>query len=147
MFGTDGMTPVPLALVELRSQDGLTLVSTTTADSAGFYRFADALPPGQTLTVRALFPDDTTLQAEVQVTAAEALEVVRADLTLSGVTVIKGFLFDADGLTPLAGTDVFLTPFGTIDEFVTTTDGTGFRGRRRAATARRGDASSVRWRR
>jgi len=38
--------------------------------------------------------------------------VVRADLTLSGVTVIKGFAFEVDGVTPLVSTDVFLSFLG-----------------------------------
>ena len=125
IFAIDSMTPVPLAELELRSDDGATLFDSTTADGDGFYQFAFRLPLGTTLTLRALFPDDNTLRTDVQVTATEAGEILTTNMTLD-VTVIKGFAFDADGVTPLSTTSVFLTPFGTLDELQTTTDDRGF---------------------
>ena len=125
VLAIDGLTPVPQAAVELLSADGATLIDSTAADVGGFYQFTDKLPPGTTLTLRALFPDDNTIQTDVQVTATQAGEIVETDITLD-VTVIKGFAFDADGVTPLTSTCVFLTPFGTLDELETTTDDQGF---------------------
>ena len=83
VFAADGETPVPDTTVELRSEDGTTLLDSTTSDVTGFYRFTGAVAPGETVLVRAVFSGDNAISAETSVSPAGAGEILTADLELA----------------------------------------------------------------
>ncbi len=120
----DGETPVPGTRVELRSENGSTLLEFTDSDNEGFYRFEDAVELDGTATVRAVFFADNSITAETQATATELGETLTADLEL-GVSVVKGRVLESDGSTPVAGADVELHPEGTFDERTAVSSATG----------------------
>ena len=101
VFGIDSQTPVPLATVELRSSNGSMLLDTTTTDSEGAFVFNDAMDPGESRIVRALFTDDTSKQVEEIVSATEPGELFTLSMDLP-VSVIVGRVLESDGVTPVA---------------------------------------------
>ncbi len=124
VYAADGETPIPDSPVELRSEDGATLVDSTTTDGAGFYRFTNAVAVGETAVVRALFSGDNTISAETLVSPTEAGQTLTADVELE-VTVVKGRLFESDGATAVAGATVELHRWGGFGYLTDTTDGEG----------------------
>ena len=105
VFGIDSQTPVPSATVELRSSNGVTLFDTTTTDSEGAFVFNDAMDPGESRLVRALFTDDTSQQVEEALSATEPGELFALSLDLP-VSVIVGRVLESDGVTPVANASV-----------------------------------------
>ena len=101
VFGIDSQTPVPSATVDLRSSDGSMLIDSTTTDSEGAFVFTDAMDPGESRVVRALFTDDTSKQVEETVSATEPGELFTLSMDLP-VSVIVGRVLESDGVTPVA---------------------------------------------
>jgi hypothetical protein len=124
VFGGDGATPFPGARVELRSEDGSTLLEETFAASDGTYSFPDAVSPETTVLVRALHPFDETKQAEELVTSGSAGEPIEADLSLP-ISVVKGRVLEPDGVTPVPGTSVEISRYGRLGPELATTDEEG----------------------
>ncbi|MFQ5788980.1 MAG: carboxypeptidase regulatory-like domain-containing protein [Acidobacteriota bacterium] len=120
----DGLTAVAGAPVALFSEDGLTLLDSTSSDDAGFYCFPAAVDPGTSALVRAEFPGDAGKSAEVMVSATHPGQTLTADLELP-VSVVKGFVLDSDGVTPVAGASVEIQCEGTFDRRATVSNDAG----------------------
>ena len=105
VFAADGITPVAGATVRLLTADDATEIASRAAGADGFYRFAYALPVGESSIVRAELPSDATVSDEALVTATTAGDTIVSDLVLPA-KVIAGRVLDSDQLTPVIGANV-----------------------------------------
>jgi hypothetical protein len=111
VYGGDGETKVPAAHIELRSEDGSTLLFETDSAADGSYRFEDAVPAGTSALVRAYLFTDPAKSDERVVTASATGASIAFDPVLP-VSVVKGRVLEADGTTPVAGATVEARPYG-----------------------------------